>query len=185
MAMPGVFDLNEQHEDIDSKLIVSLERLAQALRVMVWEVAKQEGLSPIQAQVLIHLRYHQNCRLSDLAKRFDLTKATLSDAVKTLEAKALLERRTDLEDARASYLKLTSQGKKVVQSIERWAERAKGGLIGIDQKTKQETLLLVMQIIENLQNAGVMSVARMCTTCRFLVQEPSYYCRLLNKPLKV
>lgn len=188
--MPGAFDLNEQQSDVDSKLTAGLERLSQALRVMLWDEAKREGLSPIQVQILVHLRYHtaEERRVGALAKRFDLTKPTISDAVKTLEAKGLVRRTIDPQDARASILKLTGAGATMTQEVERWAERAKTALAYLDSDAKQETLLLVMSLIEKLQDAGVITVARMCKTCRFLETnadtDTPFYCGLLEQPLR-
>ena len=188
--MPGVFDLSEQHGDVDSKLTAGLERLAQALRVMLWDEAKREGLSPIQVQILVHLKYHaaEERRVGALAAHFDLTKPTVSDAVKALDTKGLIQRTADPRDARASVLTLSETGKAVAQRAEQWAEPARDTLAHLDTDAKQDTLLLVMSLIEKLQEAGVITVARMCLTCRFLETNPRaaapYYCGLLERPLR-
>ena len=68
--MTSVFDLATQHQDVSSKIVVGLERLAQTFRVLLWEEAKEHALSPIQIQFLVYLRYHppEFCRVSLLAK---------------------------------------------------------------------------------------------------------------------
>lgn len=187
--MSGVFDLNYQHDDVDSKLTAGFERLSQALRVMLWDEAKREGLSPIQVQTLVQLKYHgvEERRVSALAARFDLTKPTVSDAVKALEAKGLVKRTVDSQDARAFILELTEAGAEVTHKVERWAERTRAALANLDSEAKQDTLLLVMSLIETLQGMGVITVARMCKTCRFLRVDSQgdtpYYCALLEQPL--
>jgi hypothetical protein len=63
------------HDDVDSKIAVGLERLAQAFRVLAWDRAKANGLSPTQLQILVYLRHHpeRERRVSALARAFDLT----------------------------------------------------------------------------------------------------------------
>ena len=49
----SVFDLEHQNSNIESKIIVSLERLSQAFRVLLWNESKAFSLSPIQIQIMI------------------------------------------------------------------------------------------------------------------------------------
>lgn len=85
------FDLNHQNRNTESKIIASLERISQAFRVLLWQQSKEHSLSPIQVQVLIFLLHHSNekRKVSYLADEFNMTKATISDTVKTLEQKDL------------------------------------------------------------------------------------------------
>ena len=188
--MADVFNLDKQHDDVDSKLIVGFERLSQALRVLLWDKAKQEKLSPIQVQILTYLNYNRSAerRLNKLATRFDLTKSTISDAVKALESKGLVKRTPDSHDARAFYLQLTSKGKKLVQKVEIWSDHIKEVLSELNSQTKEEILLFIMGLIEKLQSAGIINIARMCRTCQFLNVTPNrsepYYCNFLEKPLR-
>ena len=69
--MAGTFDLEEQHWDLDAKLVAAAERLGQALRVMLRREAQRHGLSPIQLQVLVQVgqRAYPK-RVGALAARF-------------------------------------------------------------------------------------------------------------------
>src|SRR5690606_32595860 len=80
------FDLAYQNKHINGKIIAALERISQAFRVLLWEESKEFALSPIQVQVLIFLLHHseQKRKVSYLAEEFNMTKATISDTVKTL-----------------------------------------------------------------------------------------------------
>lgn len=51
----SAFDIHNQNTNTDSKIIASLERIAQAFRVLLWNESKEFSLSPIQIQVLIFL----------------------------------------------------------------------------------------------------------------------------------
>ncbi|MEO6831625.1 MAG: MarR family transcriptional regulator, partial [Chitinophagaceae bacterium] len=56
----SAFDLSQQNRSIDSKIVVSLERISQAFRVLLWKESKEFSLSPIQIQVLIFLLHHSD-----------------------------------------------------------------------------------------------------------------------------
>ncbi len=189
--MTSVFDLATQHQDVGSKIVVGLERLAQAFRVLLWEEAKEHALSPIQIQFLVYLRYHppEFCRVSLLAKEFGLTQATVSDAVTSLEAKGLIVREPAWQDKRILTLRLTPTGDQLATKLAAWAAVIKEQL---GQFSNEEQLLLMqflMHLIESLQRAGLIAVSRMCLTCRFFQADAHpdsaapHHCRLLDKPL--
>src|SRR5690606_3914191 len=96
------FDPGHQNQSTDSKIIASLERIAQAFRVLLWNESKTNGLSPIQVQVLIFLLHHDEemRKVSYLASEFNMTKATISDTVKTLEQKGLITKAYNQHDTR-------------------------------------------------------------------------------------
>ena len=82
----SVFNPDFQQKDISSKLVAGLERISEVFKVLLWEKAKQVSLSPIQIQILIFIAYHKQelCNVSHLAREFNITKPTVSDAIKIL-----------------------------------------------------------------------------------------------------
>ena len=42
------------------KLLIGLERISQAFKVLLWNKAKEYGLSPIQIQILIFVAHHKS-----------------------------------------------------------------------------------------------------------------------------
>ncbi len=189
--MGSIFDPSRQQWDAASKIVVALERLCQAFRVLLWEEAKAYHLSPIQIQFLIYLLYHspELCRISQLAREFGLTQATVSDAITILEGKALVGREPWPEDRRVSILRLTPLGQELAVKLSTWADVI-GQCVSTFLPAEQEAILrFLMRLIEALQRAGIISVARMCITCRFFQlntapdSDSPYFCRLINKPL--
>lgn len=83
----SAFNLAHQNTSVESKIIASLERVSQAFRVLLWNESKEFSLSPIQVQVLIFLLFHssEKRKVSYLADEFNMTKATISDTIKSLE----------------------------------------------------------------------------------------------------
>ena len=93
----SVFDLDHQNSSIESKIVASLERVSEAFRVLLWNESKHFSLSPIQVQVLIFLLNHssQKRKVSYIADEFNMTKATISDTIKTLEQKSLISKQPE------------------------------------------------------------------------------------------
>ncbi|WP_258932072.1 MarR family winged helix-turn-helix transcriptional regulator [Flavobacterium oreochromis] len=111
----SVFNLNDQNQKIESRIIVALERISQAFRVLLWKESKENSLSPIQIQILIFICFHskEKCKITYLAEEFNMTKSTISDSVKILITKGLIEKKSNLVDTRSFWLVLTEEGYKI------------------------------------------------------------------------
>ncbi len=175
---------------MDSKIVAALERLSQVFRLLLREEASKRNLSPIQAQFLVHLLYHdiKLRRVSQIAKEFNLTQATVSDAVGSLEEKSLIHRDPWPEDKRVVTLRLTPAGEKLATELSTWANIVKEHLDSSPEE-KEIVMRFLMRLIASLQRSGVITVARMCVTCRFFRQdlhpgsESPHHCALLDVPL--
>ena len=185
--MSSIFDPGAQHDQVDYKLIASLDRIAQALKALMWESGKEHGLTPIQMQCLIFLKHHgdEKRRAGQLAKEFDVTPATVSQAIRVLLKKELIEKERLPDDARIQILNLTSKGSEVCGKIENWANALLPHLPSQTSNEKVSALSFLTGLIETLHNAGKISVARQCTTCRFFreAEQGAFYCKLLEKDM--
>jgi DNA-binding MarR family transcriptional regulator len=187
----SVFDLSAQHDDVDAKIVAALERLSQVFRVRLREEAWERDLSPAQAQFLIYLLYHsvELRRVSQLAREFDLTRATVSDAVASLETKGLVQREQWPEDRRVITLRLTLKGEKLATTLSAWADPVREHLERFSPGEREAVMRFLIELIGSLQRSGLITVARMCLTCSFFRQdihpgEPApHHCGLLNVPL--
>jgi DNA-binding MarR family transcriptional regulator len=176
---------------VDAKIVAALERLGQVFRVLLREKAQEYGLSPIGAQFLVYLLHHavELRRVSQLAREFDLTQATVSDAVDSLEAKGLIDRERCPEDGRVTTLRLTPEGELVAAVLSTWADTVSAHLDLCPCEEKEVVMRFLMRLIGSLQESGVITVARMCVTCRFFQRDahpgigPPHHCRLLDVPL--
>lgn len=97
----SVFDVNGQLQSIESKIVVAVERVSEAFRVLLWEEAKKHTLSPIQFQLLIFCAYHSigKRKVGFLATEFNLTKATIT------------QKETEVADTRSYGIHLTKSGR--------------------------------------------------------------------------
>ena len=119
----SVFDPNQQTNDISSKIVAGLERISEVFKSLLWEKAKSNGLSPIQIQILIFINFHKQklCNVSHLAKEFNVTKPTISDAIKVLDKKGLITKDFSSADNRSYLIDLSSNGKKMVSETQDFA----------------------------------------------------------------
>ncbi|MCB0718852.1 MAG: winged helix-turn-helix transcriptional regulator [Bacteroidetes bacterium] len=187
----STFDPERQHDSATAKIVASLDRIGQALRSLLWDQTRATGLSPIQIQLLVHLRYHglSQSRVGDLARQFDVTPATISEALSTLVDKKLVEKRQDPSDGRARVLALTNDGRRRAEDLGTWATSVEVYLKALPEGEAITVMRVLMGIIERLQRDGVVSVARMCSTCTYFEnhsggrEQCPYYCSLLNKSL--
>jgi DNA-binding MarR family transcriptional regulator len=187
----SVFEPSTQHGDVDKKIVASLERLSQVFRILLRGEAQGHGLSPIQALFLVYLLHHDSAhrRVSQLAREFDLTGATVSDAVGSLEEKGLIRREPWPHDRRVATLCLTPTGEHTARELAAWANVVEEHLTSRSPEEKEVVMRFLMDLIGSLQKSGMISVARMCITCRFFrpdahpSEDSSHHCALLDVPL--
>jgi len=182
------FDLSHQNQSTESKIVASLERIAEAFRVLLWQESKDYSLTPIQVQVLIFLHYHseEKCKVSYLAQEFNMTKATISDTVKTLEIKELITKEPDVADTRSYNIRLTGKGTKIAIQTSLFTREIRSPIERLSKNDKENLLLSLLSIIRHLNQKEVIVIQRMCLTCRFYqppIEGQQHFCKLLNQTL--
>jgi DNA-binding MarR family transcriptional regulator len=183
----SVFNVDRQNGSVDAKIVAGLERLGEVFRVLLWQQSRDTGLSPIQIQVLLFLAFHEpaKCKVGYLAAEFNLTKPTISDAVKVLAQKELVTRIVDPTDSRSHSLALTPAGQQTVEQTEGFAgglSQLVGQLAGDQKMVLYESLFT---LIYGLHKQGLITVQRMCKTClHYQYDGQIHYCGLLKIPLE-
>ena len=178
--------INIESNSLERKIVISLERISNAFRVLLWEKAKLHNISPIQIQIMLFLGSHSGDKrnISYLAKEFNLTKATLSDAIKSLVLKGYANFKQNSIDKRTKEIVITPKGKKIISQIQDYSLP----LIDITKKMdNQEKIVLynsLLRIIEQLVLSDHLLVQRMCLSCKFYqIINNKMYCNLLEKEL--
>jgi len=117
----------------------AVNRAARRFEALAGEVLKDDGLSFLEGLTLAAVFFEapKTIKPSQLAEAFGTTRGNVSHCVSSLEAKGLLQRRIDPDDARAYQLALKPQGKRcalrVIAALDRLqrefeAEIGKGAL---------------------------------------------------------
>ncbi len=184
------FDLTHQNQNIESKIVASLERIAQAFRVLLWQESKNHGLTPIQIQVIIFLLHHseEKRKISYLADEFNMTKATISETVKTLEQKNLIIKTYEPYDTRSYIINLTPKGEDFANITSLFSKEIRAPIDTLHQEDKENLLINLLNIIRHLNKSEVITIQRMCMTCTYYQSSDdgqNHFCKLLNQNLHI
>ncbi|WMX15326.1 MULTISPECIES: MarR family winged helix-turn-helix transcriptional regulator [unclassified Aureispira] len=182
----SAFDLSTQNNDFTSKIVAGLERVSEVFRLLLWQHSKVIGLSPIQIQILMFVEYHAEdlCNVSYLAKEFNVSKPTISDAVKVLKKKELIDKHPSAIDKRAYSIVITPAGQAIIAEAKHFTTPIYK-LIGALPEQEQEHLFNTLStLILRLNKTGILEVQRMCYNCQFYTKnEGDHFCNLLNEKL--
>ena len=180
-------NFDEITESLERRLADGLARLSVVARQLDWQVASGAGLSPTQADILRFVSSRpEGARLTAAAAHAGVSKATASDAVASLERKALVKRHPDAGDGRASALKATEAGGRVARD---WPPSFAPIVAGLSPVRQEELFGLVVQMIRSLQQRGLIAPQRTCVSCRHfrenvaLGSELPHFCALVGAPM--
>lgn len=180
------FNPEKQQIDLSSKIIVGLERISEVFKVLLWEKAKEVSLSPIQIKILLFIAFHKDelCKVSEISREFNITKPTVSDAIKVLFKKELIVKDYAGADNRSYTILLSNSGKKMVESIHVFSSPLEKHVSNID-KTQQEDLFETLsKLIFKLNRSGILNTQRTCFGCSFYEKKKTgHYCNLLQDKL--
>ncbi|GAB4201499.1 MAG: hypothetical protein Fur0023_06100 [Bacteroidia bacterium] len=186
--MPSSFNPKLQSKHLEYKIVAALERISEVLKRLLWDAATDYRLTPIQIQILIFLYYHIKDKSKPLylSEEFQISKASLSDTLKILEQKKLIQKKQDAADQRSYYILLTNKGKQTVEKIISF-EKPLLDVIASDlsQIEKEYFADILIKIIYQLYQKNIIQIQRMCFTCKYFDnKKKEYFCNLLNKSLR-
>ena len=186
----SAFDPERHITNVDYKIVAALEKISEVFRVLLWTEAKEHKLSPIQMQLLIFIKYHNSDkqrRIASMAREFNMTKATISDSIKVLEQKGLIERADDMLDNRSFNFSLTDKGVKLTGMIENFTKPLDGAIATLSTPQKNEFLVSVLVLIYRLNQNGIISTQRMCYNCYYYNgdRQQAHFCNLMQKELAI
>ena len=175
-------------QTIEGKIVASLERISQSFRVLLWQKSKEFALTPLQMQILLFLltQSEEKRKVSYLAKEFNVTKATISETIKTLEHKSLILKENEITDSRSYIINLSEKGREIAKQASGFAKEIYNPITNLSRNDKNNLLLSLIKVIGHLNKTGVISVLRMCTTCSYYRpsdDEKKDHCTLLKRDL--
>ncbi|MEZ4950628.1 MAG: MarR family transcriptional regulator [Saprospiraceae bacterium] len=175
--------------NLEAKILIGLERLSEALKTLLWEKAKIYGISPIQIQILLFVANHKTeiCNVSYLAKEFNVTKATISDAVRVLVKKEYLEKDFSPIDNRRYNLTLTNLGTQLVSNLSGYATPFEEELTSFKNQDLYKVYDILTKLIFQLNQRDIIQVQRTCFNCKYYNgdKKERHYCNYLKSELKM
>ncbi len=172
--------------DLNSKVAAALGRISEVFKVLLWDHAKRLKLSPIQIQILNFIASHKEelCTISAIAKEFNVTKPTISDAIRVLENKEMIVKNSSPVDSRSYTMLLSPTGNQIVAETENFADPLKKMLSNTEDEDLELVFETLNKLIFQLNRKGVLTVQRICYGCKFYEKKgTNQYCNLLEKEL--
>ena len=104
---------------LEQSPMFAVHRAARRFEVLSAEALAEDGLSFLEGLTLAAIFFEapQAVKPSHLAEAFGTTRGNVSHCVSSLEAKGLVQRRIDPDDARAFLLTLKPQGKRCAMRV--------------------------------------------------------------------
>ena len=175
----------------DERIAASLERLAYVLGVLERDATRAHTLSTMQVRLLAYLHTLSDalCRVSQVARDFALTQATVSESVSALETRGLVSRSPLPEDRRVHVLQLTDRGRALAERLPTGTLIMRPHLQAFSTDEKEQLAGLLTKLIRELHEGGVITISRMCVTCGFYREDGTpggvrqRYCTLLEQTL--
>ncbi|QPJ62956.1 MAG: MarR family transcriptional regulator [Candidatus Nitronauta litoralis] len=163
-----------------------IERISSFFRSEIRLAGIDYDLHPIQLNALFYL--HRCNRYSDthqgVSDYFGLTKGTVSQTLKSLESKGLIQKKKDMADGRVFHLKVTSEGIKVIEKFlpTQTGEKA---LKKLPERTQKQLLENLRLLLQAMQKSNAMRPFGICRNCRFNQKKGAgrYFCGLTEEAL--
>ncbi|MEU7827208.1 MarR family winged helix-turn-helix transcriptional regulator [Catellatospora sp. NPDC049133] len=154
------------------QLVTGLARLGQAIRIGARRNPGPYALSELQADIVTYLAGDlRPRRQNEVVRALASTAPTISDAVRTLLAKELVERERDALDSRAFVLTLTPAGVAEARRLTEVAPDVRAAISALAPDDLAAMLRGTTTIIRELQDRHAIPLTRMCLTCRFFAPD--------------
>ncbi len=183
--MKNVFSPLVQIDNLDAKVIAGVERLSTVFKSGLQATAKKYKLTPLQAQLLIFIAEHKSglCSVTSLAAEFSVTKATVSDSLKTLVNKGYLEKIYNPNDARAFHLSIVATAKPMVSELSQFGSTMADLVKSMGDHEIEHFSELILKMLALCGQAGLIS-ARQCYSCRYYeAKAKGFHCHLMKADL--
>ena len=186
--MKNTFDTDAS--PLPERIATGLSKIGLALKFQSWQAAGERGLSPTQGQILAMLVSAKGgVKPSALAERLAVSAPTVSDSVKALMAKGLVERRADDTDARVSLVVATASGRAAGRSASSWPDFLVDAIDALSPAEQEPFFRSLLKMIATLQRENRIPVLQMCLTCRHFrpnvhaKSDTPHHCAFVDAPM--
>lgn len=175
---------------LPDRLVTGLSKIGLAMKSRPWRRQGQQGVGPLQVQVLTFLRArpNQSATVSTIARELSVKLPTASEVIRTLEHKRLVRRRRTEVDNRVVTVHLTAKGAKAGQVVSGWPEILAAATQQLSAHEQVALLTILTKLIRALQLQGEIPVVRMCVSCEhfrpyaYPNSDQPHHCQFVNAP---
>ncbi len=168
---------------IEEKIIFLLEKICQAYKNNLWQIAYREGLTPTQMEILQIVLSYPKANISHIAKELGISKPTVSQAVNTLIKKGMLIHNFDPLDKRKKILNLTSKARKFLKRIRKLNDCLLNCINQIDPDQQNYLYKILLIIIKEMHEKGIFKLIRFCPFCANRISDSQSICIITNRPV--
>lgn len=141
------------------QVLVSLRRIMRATEIHAKALARETGLTTSQFLVLLNISESGELTIGGIAKRVNLSQATVTSIVDRLAEAGLVARQRGDSDKRKVFVQLTEAGRELVERTpsalqERFAERFQQL-----EEWQQSMILTAVEQIARLMDADAIDAA--------------------------
>lgn len=132
--------------------VFQINHSARRIDALLNRILRGEEVTFFESLILAAIFFEKKggIKPSELAETFQTTRGNVSHCISSLEAKGLVRRRIDPEDARALQLMLLPAGRKRAARVVGILDRMQGQFEGMMGKSGMEALLRQLFIVESL-----------------------------------
>jgi DNA-binding MarR family transcriptional regulator len=162
-----VFDPELRQRSRAARIAMALLRLTHAVKAISTDEVKGLGLTPMQAQALLWIRYTKPFLTSvgRLAQALGVTHVTAIGVIDALEREGLVTRHTSRLDRRVTLLRLTPAGEAVAERLVHFGHTLETALSSLDEQELAALERGLGAVVWSLRAGGLLQVAEACRGC--------------------
>uniref|UniRef100_A0A7C2WHK8 MarR family transcriptional regulator n=1 Tax=Thermorudis sp. TaxID=1969470 RepID=A0A7C2WHK8_9BACT len=162
-----IYDPLYRRESRAARVGMALLRLSQAVKALTAAEVAGTGLTPVQAQALLFVRYTKPflASVGRLAEALGVTHVTAIGVLDGLVRHGLVQKAPSPFDRRVTLLRLTPAGEDVCQRLSRFGHTLEEALAQLDELELEALERSLGAVVWSLREAGVLQVAEPCRGC--------------------
>jgi MarR family transcriptional regulator, temperature-dependent positive regulator of motility len=142
---------HDKNNRLNRSVIHLLHRAGQSAAV-IFHGEMTTDLTPRQLAVLMAVAQNEGLNQSELVEGTGIDRSTVGDIVRRLVERGLLQRRRTGDDARAYAVKLTKDGRRVLDRTEPVAKRVDERVLNsLPARQREEFVAALLAIVETLE----------------------------------
>ena len=143
---------------LETSAVHLLHRAGQRAGDIFADEMSKVKLTPRQYAVLVSVAEHEGLSQTGLVDRTGIDRSTLADIIRRMLRKGLLQRKRTKEDARAYSVRLTDEGRHLLETAAPGAARSEERLLSALPSDQRDSFLLALATI--VKSMGVSDDAR-------------------------
>ena len=132
---------------LETSAVHLLHRAGQRAGDIFADEMSKVKLTPRQYAVLVSVAEHEGLSQTGLVERTGIDRSTLADIIRRMLRKGLLQRKRTKEDARAYSVRLTEEGRQLLETAAPGAARSEERLLAALPNHQRDAFLLALATI--------------------------------------